>query len=219
MFYLNRAVERNHEEVVELLTQQNHIDLTIVDKFNRTCLDIAKKNNNANIISLIENKLNDRTAVECELNKMETIFKNSSLAKLTETVPGLEEFYKKKCYVKSSSRPMMRLPIPVPVPEPSPSVPVQKHTPHIQNGHETNSVAISKSTRKKIDLDLDLDFDTESTNDDDEDDQEDIEERDSAKKKRLSMSPMNRIDETLKWILPKSSKSDFSNINLSLTGT
>jgi ankyrin repeat protein len=55
---LHWAVERNHSEIVELLCKCDKIDLTCIDKFNRTCMDIAIKNNNSNLVSYLNDAKN-----------------------------------------------------------------------------------------------------------------------------------------------------------------
>lgn len=61
-------MERNHIENVRLLCAQKKIDLTKIDVFKRTCLDISIRNGNNEIKNILEEKLNeDKKQIETEL--------------------------------------------------------------------------------------------------------------------------------------------------------
>jgi hypothetical protein len=55
---LHWAVERNHRELVELLCKCDKIDLNCMDKFNRTCIEVAIMNNNMDLASYLNDAKN-----------------------------------------------------------------------------------------------------------------------------------------------------------------
>lgn len=170
------------------------------------------KNGVKEIIELVDELMSrselDGEDEELELAQMESQFKSSSLQKQTsieppniDNIPGLKEFYKKKCFAKSSSSPFM-------------SHLSLKSTNNTMP--QTSGLAISG----KKSIEKEATFDTESSDEDEDDNDEILEEKEIAKRKRLSMSPMNRIDDTLKWIKsqPSNDSTNFSNFQFSLTG-
>lgn len=126
-------------------------------------------------------------------------------------MPGLQEFYKKKSFARTSSSRISRLNS-----NPNPNMTQSKNVPSISSLGQ-----VQPSTSSAFDIainskkNFDDAFDSDSS---DEADEEELEEKEIAKRKRLSMSPMNKIDDTLKWIKTQSANTDFSKFDLSLSG-
>lgn len=171
---------------------------------------VANRNGNEEILRVLETRLmakDDNDVTQLEVDSMEEIFKSSSIQRRNshgqaeppniDDIPGLKEFYKKKCFVKSSSS-TSRL---------------AKLTDVDKSGARTSELCASRFIQKEAALLA------ETSDDDDDDDRNEIDDiLEDAKKKRLSMSPMNKIDDTLKWIKSQSSGPDFSKFEFSLSG-
>ena len=172
------------------------------------------KNGVKEIIELVDELMSrselDGEDDELELAQMESRFKSSSLQKQTsigieppniDNIPGLKEFYKKKCFAKSSSSSFM------------------SHL-SLKSTNNTMPQTSGLTISGKKSIEKEATFDTESSDEDEDDNDEILEEKEIAKRKRLSMSPMNRIDDTLKWIKsqPSNDSTNFSNFQFSLTG-
>ena len=110
----------NQLSIVEYLCQSQAINVNHRDKFNRTCLSLAKINKNSAIVDLLVKKLNsDTTSVRETILKsdsgQQSIFfsqaktlqqsggVNNRLGLSRDEEKSLAEFYKKKSLVKSSS--------------------------------------------------------------------------------------------------------------------
>ena len=232
------------------MLQQTGIDVTLVDKFQRTCLKIATTNQNELLASMINQKIENSGLSEavCSLGddfsddffQLEKILETSSIKPNTEDEPitCLSDFYKKKTFAKSltSKSNLSKFPgfsehitgVDIPrVAEDKPTTSKQTISPYntfdankssarlINPSGESNKLP-SKNWKFIID-DEDLsDDDCLLANDDDLSD----DELKSTKKKRLSMSPLNKIEDTLFWIKHQSDKSNtnFENKEFSLTG-
>lgn len=192
-------------------------------------MKIAETNRNNEITELLDTRLHaseyeldngeesnqqQEDITEAELARVEKIFKSSSLQKQTsqsgveppklDEIPGLKEFYKKKYFVKGASfASSPRLPIPS----------TSKSTFYPQSKLTSNKS--DPFGLKKVAL---VDDEESSENDEEKEDSDVDGILEDAKKKRLSMSPLSKIDDTLKWIKSQSSGPDPTKFEFSLSG-
>jgi len=242
-----RATENNHAEIVKLLLNQPRINLHLLDKFQRDCLSIALKNKNDIITKLLEQKrdeqlnLNEATSNEfvclgerLESSSLKASFNENNLNE-KQNMKSLNDFYKKKSFAKTltskststfknfSSETLISNTVP-----PSSSSSSSSSARLINSNNESKKVPI-----KNWKLILDEEDSSSSSNEflDFNDDKEEAagclsedEMKSSNKKKRLSMSPLNKIEDTLYWLKKnhqskKSSDDDYlEKKEFSLTG-
>ena len=194
-------------------------------------MDIAVRNENAEIIESLNEKLKefenlDLTDVDLDLDL--NFFPNETTAGLTssnkpttsteleEHISSLEEFYKKRTFAKSLSSKQSSSNLKAAlIKESAPQSTISSVDSIPINSKWTKPKWASKNWDILLADDENSDEDKVNSDEDSSDD-----ERESSKKKRLSMSPLNKIEDTLFWLKDQSKKSSsyFENKELSLTG-
>ena len=215
------------------MLNQKDINLYLIDKFKRSCLDIAVRNENTEIIGCLNEKLKefeslDLTDVDLDLDLnffpnetnpgLTSSNKPTTSTELEEHISSLEEFYKKRTFAKSLSSKQSSSNLKAAL--------IKESAPQSTISN-VDSIPINSKWQKPkwasknwdILLADDENSDEDKANKNSDDDSSD-DERESSKKKRLSMSPLNKIEDTLFWLKDQSKKSSsyFENKELSLTG-
>lgn len=221
-------MEKNHFDIVQLLCCKKETNLDILDKFNRSVLNIASINKNDELTKYLENEIKEREKSFKNSEKLSFTKPNRSLSYLAESLnlnedeeKRLNEFYKKKSFTKALPSKASRVSLP------SPSINNQQlniePSQTAQTAFSTDNLSKkSKYNVKDFDLIFD-DSDDELNNlksNKNEDDDDIL--NDSSKKTRLSFSPISNVDDTLFWLKnqsqAQSNNSFFENKELSLTG-
>ncbi len=202
-----RAIEMNHIEIVRLLLDQTKVNLILLDKFQRDCLNLALKNKNDLIADMLKQKLDEyknlSEASSKEFENLEQKFESSSLkTSLNEeqSINSLNDFYKKKSFTKTLT-------------SKSQSSFTNFSNDTLATSASPRPITSNKQPRssqtKNWEFILQEEDSTSSSNEDSfvNDEKEeaagcfpDGEIKSSTKKKRLSMSPLNKIEDTLYWL-------------------
>jgi hypothetical protein len=210
------------------LCNNKEINLDILDKFNRSCLNIANNNKNDGLAKYLENEIQERDKSFKNSDKLGYIKPNRSLSLLAESLnlnedeeKRLNEFYKKKSFSKALPNKSNRILIP--------SLPVnnqQLTTQPCTSNLSTDNLSKKFKNNAEIVNNFDLVFDdsddelNDLKNNKNDDDSDLL--NDSSKKTRLSFSPISNIDDTLFWLKNQSQAQSnnkfFENKEISLTG-